>query len=167
MCCCAKPTINGEQGYRWNNPGGPTSIYPVNPPELEAGDTLLFDEPGRCGGLDSHSYHYRLIREQSGGFRLLVRHGGGDERVRISNGDAVTDALAMLDPNGRYWVMGAIYHAQSDAARQAREDEAYRWRTAAAQKRIKVRKQRGTDHVRVSIKPAQKPSSESIHPDPI
>ncbi len=153
MCCCGKPTRNGEQGYRWNNPDGPTSIYPVNPPELQDGDVLLHDEVGRCGGLDSHSFHYRVVRPRNGGLDLLVRHGGGNERIRLSGAKMFVVVLASLDSTNRYWVLNTLYHAQSDAAREARGREAERWRTAAAQKRIKVRRQRGTGSVRVSIEP--------------
>jgi hypothetical protein len=46
----------------------------VDAPALLDGDVLLFDEPGRCGGLDSHCYHYRVVKRA--GLSLLVRHGG-------------------------------------------------------------------------------------------
>ena len=60
MCCCAKPNVNGEPGYSWD--GKSISTRPVDPPMLEDGDVLLFDEPGRCGGMDSHCHHYRLVK---------------------------------------------------------------------------------------------------------
>jgi len=116
-------------------------IHPVNPPAIEDGDTVLFDEPGRCGGIDSHCHHYRVIKGKFGGLQLLVRHGGGDERIPyISNGKAFTAALETLDSDGRYWVLNAMYHAQSKAKREGVEAEGNRWRNAAAEKRIKTRK---------------------------
>lgn len=150
MCCCGKPVVNGELGYRWS-PNDAPSIRPVNAPELEASDSLLFDEPGRCGGLDSHCHHYRVVTRYSSVF-LLVRHGGGDERVRLSAGSLLTVAFSALDSNARYWFLNAIYHAHSDGAREAREKENHSWRTAAAEKRIKTRKMR--DGVKVWIEPA-------------
>ena len=60
MCSCGKPTINGELGYRWQPTDAP-SIHPLNPPDLRPGETLVYDEPGRCGGMDSHSFHYRVV----------------------------------------------------------------------------------------------------------
>jgi hypothetical protein len=149
MCCCGKPIINGQAGYSWD--GHSFGVRPVNPPEMYADDVLLFDEPGRCGGLDCHSHHYRVVKREYGGYRLLVRHGGGDESIRLSGGKMVVDALSSLDSNGRYWLLSAMFYAQSDAAKNARELEAAKWRKAAAEKRIKTRKQRGTDSVRVTI----------------
>jgi hypothetical protein len=156
MCCCGKPTRNGEPGYRWNDPHGPTSVHPVNPPNLQDGDVPLYDEAGRCGDLDSHSYHYMVVRAKTGNLDLLVRHGGGDERIRLSGPKMFEVVLASLDSTNRYWLLNTLYHAQCDAARNARDKEAERWRTAAAQKRIKVRKQRGTGTIRVSIEPLVK-----------
>lgn len=46
MCCCGKPTINGETGYRWNDPNSTPGVYPVNPPDVQEGETILYDEPG-------------------------------------------------------------------------------------------------------------------------
>jgi hypothetical protein len=150
MCCCEKPVVNGELGYRWGIRDTP-SVYRVNPPDTD--ENILYDEPGRCGGQDSHSYHYRIVGAATGAQfpTLLVRHGGGTESIRLSNGKAVLVALAALDSNGRYWLLNALYHAQADARRAARDHEAARWRKAAAEKRIKVRKVRGQNAATVTI----------------
>lgn len=149
MCCCGKPVINGEVGYKWDRPEGPEGIYPVNAPELQPGDRLLRDEPGRCGGSDSHSFHYRLVMSEGGSLNLLVRHGGGDERVHLSRTTEKT--LLELDSNACYWMMGAIYHAYSDGQSNGRSETARRWHQAAREKRIKTRKVRGSSTVRVWI----------------
>jgi hypothetical protein len=144
MCCCATPTINGQPGYRWQ-PNDTPSTRPANPPALADNDRLLFDEPGRCGGQDSHCHHYCVVVNTGDRVELLVRHGGGEERIRLSNGKAVVGALAALDSNGRYWLLNALYHAQNAAARMARENEHMRWTGAALDKRIKVNR-RGRRH---------------------
>lgn len=143
MCCCDKPNVNGQPGYRWNSE--PSSTRPVNPPALLDGETLVHDEPGRCGGLDSHCHHYRVTK-QHGSYSLLVRHGGGEERIRLSCTPTLIDSMAMMESNARYWMLNAIFHAHSDGAREARSSEALRWRTAAAEKRIKTRKFRGAEN---------------------
>ncbi len=143
MCCCGKPTINGQPGWRWQPTDNP-SVYPVNPPDVPEGLKILYDEPGRCGGAakwsegtDSHSYHYRVVRDC--GLWLYVRHGGPrDEKFRLTQSAAVP--LAALDSDGRYWMLNAIYHAASNAERDARSAESFRWSTAVADKRVKTRK---------------------------
>src|SRR5579872_5634439 len=112
MCCCGQPTINGQLGYRWNNPDAAPGIRPIDAPELQEGDTLLYDEPGRCGGLDSHCHHYRVVSR--GGLWLLRRNGSGDHRLHLSSLQTLKGPLQALDSNGRYWLLSAIYHANSD-----------------------------------------------------
>ncbi len=138
MCMCGKPTINGEPGYSWD--GKTHGTRPVAPPDLEEGDELLYDEPGRCGGLDSHCHHLRVVKARYGGFKLRVRHGGGDEQISLGSTRMAIDALAALDSNGRYWLLLRLYHVQSDAASRAIERCDSSWRKAAAEKRIKTRR---------------------------
>ena len=95
MCCCERPTVNGEFGYKWQRNDSPM-VYKPYAPELREGENLLFDEPGRCGGVDSHSYHYRLVTWHSS-FHLLVRHSGGEESLRLSAIKTLVEALGKLD----------------------------------------------------------------------
>lgn len=150
MCCCDIPNINGQLGYKWNNPNGAASIRPISAPETQEGDELLYDEPGRCGGIDSHAHHYRIVRN-SGSIYLLVRNGAGDKRIRLSLYANQPEAFAQLDSNGRYWILNALYHAQNQSARQAQAETEESWRKAAAEKRIKTRKVRGGNAIKVWI----------------
>lgn len=150
MCCCGTPTINGQTGYKWQ-PNDSPSIRPVNPPALLDGETLLRDEPGRCGGLDSHCHHYR-ITTRHGNYWLLARNGGGDERIALFKPEA--DALFKLDSTPCYWILGAIFHANRDGKRNAASTVDLKWRKAAAEKRIKTRKLRGAAGVKVWIEEA-------------
>jgi hypothetical protein len=149
MCCCGKPTINGQPGYRWQ-PNDTPSVRRVAPPALGEHDTLLYDEPGRCGGLDAHSHHFCVVRSL-GRFALLVHHGGGNERIRLSVTPTFAATLEALDTHARYWTLHAIYHAHSDGEQDATDKTTQRWRKAAAEKRIKTRKVRGSDAVKVWI----------------
>ena len=149
MCCCDQPNINGELGYKWK-PTEKTSIRPPQPPTLADGDILLYDEPGRCGGIDSHSHHYRIVKS-GGRLDLLVRHGGGDDRFHLSLYGTQPEFFASLDSNGRYWLFNALYHARSEGNRQGYYSATEEWRTAAIEKRIKTRKVRGGDAVKVWI----------------
>jgi hypothetical protein len=156
MCCCGNPTINGQPGaYSWDGKSF-TTRQPA-PPALAEGDELLCDEPGRCGGIDAHSHHFRLAKGRHG-LAILVRHGGGDERIGL--GSAARFGLRALDTpdsDARYWLLHAFYsvdHAAREAASASRDAI---WREAAATKRIKTRKLHGRDLVKVWIEPA-KPS---------
>jgi hypothetical protein len=115
-------------------------VRQIDPPDT--GDKeVLFDEPGRCGGQDSHCHHYR-VAGTGHGVALYCRNGGGDSSIRISNAPAVVAALAAMDSDGRYWMLNAMYHASQYAARDARDAECRRWTQAAVDKRIKVRRKR-------------------------
>jgi hypothetical protein len=149
MCCCDKPNVNGQPGYRWQ-PEDKPSIRQPYPPELEPNDVLLHDEPGRCGGIDCHCHHYRLVRQHSCLY-LLTKHGGGVERIRLSRSEAFIATLAVLDSDQRYWILHTIYHAQSDSARNAAEKASATWQRAAAEKRIKTQKVRNSERVKVWI----------------
>lgn len=153
MCCCGKPTINGEpNAYSWD--GKSYSTRQPSPPSLRDGDELLHDEPGRCGGLDCHSHHFRLVKCY-GSYDVLVRHGGGDERFSIGVvGRLLVPSLATMDSNGRYWLMHSLYSTREATQRATGEKVAAYWRTAAAEKRIKTRKLRGKGQVKVWIEPA-------------
>lgn len=154
MCCCEKPTINGEMGYQWQ-PSNAPMVHPAFPPDVAADETILYDEPGRCGGLDSHSHHYRVTCRNNSSFYLRVRHGAGDDAVHLNlYGKGLKEMLAALDSNSRYWLLNEMYSIHRNAEILGREAEGYKWREAAAQKRIKTRKQPARGTVKVWIEPA-------------
>lgn len=146
MCCCAEPNVNGMPGYSWD--GKNVNTRPVNPPSLVEGDTLLFDEPGRCGGMDSHCHHYRLVK-YAGSTMLLIHHGGGSERIRISLPRGFS--FDGMDSSPRYWILNAIYHAHSDGKRDAQENTASQFRKAFIEGRLKKRKLPARGSVKVWI----------------
>jgi hypothetical protein len=152
MCCCGKPTINGTREFKWQ-PNDAPSVYPLNPPTPQENETILFDEPGRCGGLDGHSHHFMLVKDIA--THLLVTHGGGSERIRLSSSTRLTfDALKTMDSNSRFWLFWTILDAHHDGAREAQEKESAKWRVAAAEKRIKTRKYPARGGVKVWIEAA-------------
>lgn len=158
MCCCAKPNKNGEPGYSW---GAKTiNTRPVNPPPVPEGETLVYDEPGRCApapqvkgqAIDYHSHHFR-VTHRGYGARLWVRHGGGDEVMDFGRRDCIIELLAPMNSDARYLMLHALYSARSDGARAAEETERQLWRQAAAEKRIKTRKMPRRETVKVWIEP--------------
>lgn len=150
MCCCGKPTINGQPGYSWD--GKSFSTRPVSPPDLAEGEKLIYDEPGRCGGIDCHSHHFRVVKGRYSGHLLLVRHGGGDERIGFGcTGDLMLPSLDQLDSNARYWLLHTIYSTHDQTQRETRDSLNAKWRQAAADGRIRTRKNRSRGTVKVWI----------------
>lgn len=148
MCCCAKPNINGDPGYSWD--GKEVGTRPTAPPALWDGDDLLFDEPGRCGGIDSHSHHYRVVKN-CGGIALLVRHGGGDDRIPLFLPRGFS--LDPMDSNMRYWFLNAIYHGYREGIRSGSAATDREYRQAFLEDRLKKRKLPGRNYHRVWIEP--------------
>ena len=153
MCCCGKPSVNGTpNAYSWD--GREFMTWEPNPPALKEGDELLYDEPGRCDKIDSHAHHFRLVKAEIFGLTLLVRHGGGDERIGLRDGALLLAPLAAAsDSDARYWFFHALYRIHSDATEAALNKANAYWRQAAAEKRIKTRKLRGQSRVKVTVEP--------------
>jgi hypothetical protein len=94
------------------------------------------------------------MTKQYGSHFLLVRHGAGDERIRLSLYGQQVQVLAGLDSNGRFWLLNAIFHAQSDAREQGKNDTAARYRQAFVDGRLRKRKDRNGTAYKVWIQPA-------------
>lgn len=137
-------------GYKWQPNDAPTIRQP-HAPSLGEDDVLLFDEPGRCGGLDGHSHHFRIVKRNRIMPFLLVAHGGGEERIELFS--LAPAVLADLDSNQRYWMMYALFRAYRDGTQKATDTERIKWMKAAAEKRIKTRKQPARGNVKVWIEP--------------
>ncbi len=161
MCMCEKPNKNGEPGYCWND-ATKVGTYPVNAPALADGDALVFDEPGRCkpqvngkGGTDYHSHHFRLVMTKFDQFYLLVRHGGGTERIPLGYDYTRLGELIRLlpDSDARYLMLQALYRTHEDAERGAEMRTAAKFRQAFVEGRLKKRKVRGRNAYDVRIEP--------------
>lgn len=150
MCCCGRPTINGEpNAYSWD--GKTFMTRQPDPPPLEDGDTLLYDGPGRCGGIDSHCHHIRVVKDKYGRTFLKIKHGGGVEQFDLGHRLPMLDNMPDL-----YWWLIMVYWTAKDAATKAHEATDLKWHRAAVQKRIKTRKMRGDGRVKVWIEPETK-----------
>jgi hypothetical protein len=160
MCRCNQPNVNGQPGYAWfGDHRDGNGIRPIRAPELREGEEIIFDLPGRCGGMDSHSFHIRLIRNPHSVEELFlaVRHGGGEERFPLKShgpGEKVLiKCLERLPDDERYWMLLSFYYCVAEAARTASECESAKWKLAAAEKRIKVRRRRGMMYVEIAAPP--------------
>lgn len=157
MCCCGKPTRNDEPGYSWDGKNRGTYGIDGRAPAVPEGGLMLYDEPGRCGGIDSHSHHFRVVDNRGDGrhFVLLVRHGGGDESIAIGGPRGLVAAIGTAkDSDARYWLCQWFYHHRQYAIRDAVQDERRKWREAAVEKRIKIKRRGGSRYVSIEPKRA-------------
>lgn len=134
-------------------------------PTVAAGETVLFDEPGRVldrkaeGGHTDvcyRAYWFRVVSGQFGPVALRVKHGGGEESWNIGYAtDPAVEALGMLDSDARYFVLHALMDAHHTSASNAADRTSAHWRQAAADKRIKTRKLPRQNAVKVWIEDAR------------
>jgi hypothetical protein len=149
LCACKKPTINGQPGYCWQ-PSDPETVHPTNAPQIQKDDTLLFDEPGRCGrGIDSHAFHVRLILRGRRSY-LCVKHFNGQEELDLG-GQIEAQDLLVMSSDARYWLLMSFYRAAAKIARNATQAERTFWRKAIAENRVKKRKVRNSNQVDVWV----------------
>jgi len=154
MCGCnhfgGRGSVNGEIGaYYWNTNQAQTRQ--PTPPEALEGETVVFDEPGRCTGadIDSHCHHVTLFKASTG-YVLACRHGGGTVRFPLRGYCRIVEALTPMDSDSRYWTMLSLWRMADGAAREAKDNTAANWKAAAVEKRIKVRKRQGRRYVEIA-----------------
>jgi hypothetical protein len=81
----------------------------------------------------------------------MVQHGGGRERMCLSVTAHFREIVFSLDANQLYWLCHTIRYAYSDGKREGTEETRAFWQSAALDKRIKTRKVRGSDHVKLWV----------------
>lgn len=136
---------------------------PLRAPEIEAGEIEIYSEHGRdlpCRddrrtyGVCFCSHWFKIVQEPHGGrYALLVKHGGGAERIRLgyeSCGGIVT-AMAGMDSDTRYLMMHDLHKLYRETKSITAAEEATKWRSAFVFGRLKKRKVRGSNSVKVWI----------------
>ena len=124
---------------------------PLRAPAVKTDDLIMYDEPGRIiyrtaekkpgDGTDYRSHWYRIIKPRFGPWTLLVRHGGGDERVEL--GYDYNNFPAIFDPltsDARYLLMNQLKLTHRAGQDEGRTKTADRYKTAFAEGRLKKRK---------------------------
>lgn len=130
-------------------------------PTLAEGDELLFCEHGRIvyrdeerlpgRGTDCRSHWFRIVKN-GGRFALLVKHGGGEQRVELGYNYRNQAAIfGSLPTDARYWLMWILLEVHNDAARAAVANTSETYKQAFADGRLKKRKNRGQASCKVWI----------------
>lgn len=131
-------------------------------PPVNDGETILIEEPGRVlpprgetgQGTCCRSHYFLVVKQQYGGALLRVRHGAGVEEWRLGwDYERVVKGLQALDSDTRFRFLWTLMDARHEAEREAAERTASKYREAFVEGRLKKRKKRGTNEVRVWIEP--------------
>jgi len=127
-------------------------------PTMGEDETLVFDEHGRiydeegCNyGVCYQSHYFRVTKGKYGGYRLLVKHGGGEERIDLGHNQVLIDSLALLPSDYRYRVLSALHHLYRDGQQDGRSAMELRYRTAFINGHLKKRKRPGRESYKVWI----------------
>lgn len=130
-------------------------------PALPENETLIFDEPGRVLLHDGRNvcyraFHYRLTAGQFGGLTLRVKHGGGEESqtLALSVPDILLPLLRALASDGRFLLFHTLRQQRADGLKEAAARTAGAYRQAFVDGRLRKRKERGANRVKVWIEPA-------------
>lgn len=127
-------------------------------PEIESGDTVIYDEPGRV--LPSflkdtlvtyQAYYILVVKQEFGGYALYIKHGGGQEKIKLSHYEPAIKSLADLSSDNRYLVLYMLYRAQTEAASEAVKKTAEKYCMAFIEGRLKKRKMPRSSAVKVWI----------------
>lgn len=129
-------------------------------PDVPEDEAIVSDEPGRVLEMGKHrvcysAYHYRVTRADGAFYTLRVKHGGGEESIRLSHGfKYVAVALEKLTSDERFLALHELRDVRRKADRDAEDRTAGVFRSAFADGRLKKRKLRGQASVKVWIEPA-------------
>ena len=121
-------------------------------PDIEETDTIIFSECGRV--LDNvcyRAYYFRIVKAGFGGYYLLVKHGGGQERLHIGYRDRFIESLRQMDSDNRYFMIFTLYDTAKKARRDGETETASAYRMAHAEGRLKKRKLPGRDAFKIWI----------------
>lgn len=126
---------------------------PWRAPAIGKDDALIFSECGRV--LDNVDYrsHWFVLTKCHSFYFLLVKHGGGEERLQIGWSDRLAQALAAVDSDNRYLLMHTMHKINSSAKQYAWDNANATYKKAFAEGRLKKRKVRGQAAVKVWIEP--------------
>lgn len=148
---------------------------PWREPALAEGDKPLFSECGRViygnidhragGGTDYRSHWFRLVVGEHRTYYVLVQHGGGEERIRLHGAwmtRPVAVAMERMTSDERYLLLHLLFSTHRDAERAAQDRTSLQYRQAFAEGRLKKRKNRGSNTVKVWIEPPTTKTTAAI-----
>lgn len=129
---------------------------PWREPKQDEDDTVIFSEHGRVlDKTDYRSHWLMLVEEPYQTLTLLVKHGGGQERIRLGYHTRywkqVAQSMQPMDSDGRYLMLYALYRLYRETRRQAEDRVRAEMKLAFVEGRLKKRKVRGQNAYKVTV----------------
>ena len=113
-------------------------------------DTVLFSECGRVINSTCYrSFWIKIVKSELGGLFLLIKHGGGEERIPLYYNSLPFQCLESLDSDSRYLLLFTIYKAISDGKREAKQEATNRIFSAFCDGRLKKLKRNHRYHMEI------------------
>lgn len=127
-----------------------------------SGNNVLLEEKGRViGEVDYNCYTLKLVRDM-GFHHLYVTHGAGEEKISLIHvKEQVIKNILNMDPDTRFLTLFAFYDIAKSEFQKGFNKAEVIYQRAAAEGRLKTRKVRGENRVRVWVEDPG-PESPSI-----
>lgn len=124
-----------------------------------SGDNVLLEEKGRViGEVDYNCYTLKLVRDM-GAHYLYVTHGAGEEKISLIHvKEQVIKTILNMEPDTRFLTLFAFYDIAKSEFQKGFNKAEITYQRAAAEGRLKTRKVRGENRVRVWV---EEPGPES------
>lgn len=124
-----------------------------------SGNNVLLEEKGRViGEVDYNCYTLKLVRDM-GFYHLYVTHGAGEEKISLIHvKEQVIKNILNMEPDTRFLTLFAFYDIAKSEFQKGFNKAEITYQRAAAEGRLKTRKVRGKNRVRVWV---EEPSPES------
>lgn len=132
-------------------------------PAIPAGEIVLFSEPGRVldnkaeGGHTDvcyQAFHYAVTKAEYGRYVLRSRSGLGDRALPLDK--QTVEGLALLDSDHRFFMLYALRRAYDEGVKHGTRCATLEHQQAFVDGRLKKRKNRGQDSVKVWIEAVRK-----------
>jgi hypothetical protein len=117
-----------------------------------SGNNILLEEKGRViGEVDYNSFTLKLVRDM-GFYHLYVIHGAGEEKISLIHvKEQVIKTILNMEPDTRFLTLFAFYDIAKNEFQKGFNEAEVTYQRAAAEGRLKTRKVRGENRVKVWV----------------
>jgi hypothetical protein len=133
----------------------------MDAPTLTNEQTLVRNLPGMViGSVTYESYNLSLVTEGCAKVSLLVRHGGGQESIYLRTpGRYLRDLIPTLPAQDAFMLLFTVREAFQAGKQQGINQTADEFKQAFIEGRLKKRKLRGQNRVKIWIETAMQQAS--------